>query len=242
MLFRDCTTEVSIYRLTEWAYTGLLKQIYSPSPTVEPTSEGKMWVYFHKFACLALANSFHIQTVSPARSVVLNATFHEESAPGNESGEVFFDDLLKGRDNLPLTLGSMTITGVHESGNHFYINATQSATKTSRSARDGKQCGLCQASISTACSAISIVKYKTRSCAGATRTSGCSAWAIDTSRGYSWCKDSAILFTSWCSADVLNSYRTLSMVKYEDGIREAVYSVAKRTTGRFTYTLAVTCT
>jgi hypothetical protein len=141
----------------------------------------------------------------------------------------------------PFQAGSLYVYEIEEVGNVVYASANvNSSVETDEHGR-ALAVAQCDNSFSTTCTAISIVKYNTRSCAGPTQTSGCSGWAQQTQRGYRWDINSAILFTSQCSSDVLGAYRTLTMKEYDRGMFEADYAISKSGLSGFKLTLTVNC-
>ena len=177
---------------------------------------------------------------------VVSVSFFKESAAEGASshedkgGEIDLSDLLAHQELLPISIGADTIESVELLRGTYYMNVSQTPPLANMSDRLLAG-GVCNSSFSTECSAITLLKYKTQSCAGVTHDSGCSGWAHSTNRGYKWDEDSTILLTSHCSSDVQGAYRTLQMKKYANGRYEQAYTVSQSGFPRFRFILSVTC-
>ena len=183
----------------------------------------------------------HGKVVGFSVEVVERETAEDEVTENVAPEHVDLNSLLGVDGFEPFQAGSLYVYEIEEVGNAVYASANVNATVETDELGRALAVAQCDNSFSTTCTAISIVKYNTRSCAGPTQTSGCSGWAQQTQRGYSWDIDSAIIFTSQCSSDVLGMYRMLTMKEYKSGMFEAEYTIGKSGLSRFKLILTVNC-
>jgi hypothetical protein len=191
-------------------------------------------------------NNDYVRPRSVVTGMTTETTSPEEEygsdATSPEAESIDLGSVAVGGNATQASEGSFYLYDVQLEGDTLYAYALLNATRTVDGNERDLAVAQCDSSFSTTCTAISIVKYNTKSCAGPTQTSGCTGWAQQTQRGYKWDVNSEVLFTSYCSSDVLGAYRTLTMKKYAYGIFEGDYTVSKQVFGGFKFVLAVTCT
>lgn len=142
---------------------------------------------------------------------------------------------------IPFHAVSMFIHDIEEVVDGVIMYATENATNAEGGLGHPLNVAQCDSTLFTTCTALQVVKYNTRSCAGPTSTSGCTSWAQQTQRGYVWDINSVVQFTSQCFPDVLGAYRKLTMMKYNKGVFQGDYTVSQKGFTSFKLVLSITC-
>jgi hypothetical protein len=106
------------------------------------------------------------------------------------------------------------------------INTSNNTVYRSQKARsnvadgvpDSRAVGTCTSAIVTGCTS-DWGSVSTRSCAGATKTSGCTNWGSTfTVQEFTWAVGTKVLFTGWCSGSTGGYVKTVQVDTYDSGV------------------------